>query len=174
VTAVPFNVNDAILRRAFLERLFPGILDTLNGECKARWGKMSAQQMVEHLLYTFEISTGKLEVPCFTRENLLERARRFLYTDSPTPQNFKNPLIGESAPPLRFSGLPGAVEKLKDESREFPKHFRENPRSVHVHPIFGPLGAGDWERTHYKHCYHHLLQFGLIEQSEPAATNSVS
>jgi hypothetical protein len=169
---IPFDVNDANLRRTFLSHLLPDALAKLSQTSIARWGRMSAQQMTEHLLYTFEISTGKLEVPCVTRENLLERAKRFLYNDNQTPRNFKNPLLGDGPPSLRFSCLTEAIERLKTELKNFPIHFREKPESIHVHPLFGPLGAEEWERAHYKHCYHHLLQFGLIGHSEPAVENS--
>ena len=46
------------------------------------------------------------------------------------------------------------------------ERFLDGPRSneqVSTHPIFGPIGYDEWHRTHYKHTYHHLLQFGLIE-----------
>ncbi len=171
---IPFNVNDADGRRVFFSRHFPDILGTLNDKCTARWGKMSAQQMAEHLLATFEISTGKLTVQCNVPEKLQERVKRFLFSDSHTPQNFKNPLLGEHAPPLRFASLGQVVERLEEESRAFIEHFRENPRSTHVHPLFGSLGAEGWERAQYKHCYHHLLQFGLIEHSDAHAENSVA
>lgn len=129
--------------------------------------------MVEHLLYTFEISTGKLTVECRMPEKLLDRVKRFLQNDSQTPQNFKNPLLGENPPPLRFAGYREAVDRLKEESKRFLEHSRENPQSAHIHPLFGPLGVEEWERAHFKHCYHHLVQFGLIELTLSPAANSL-
>jgi hypothetical protein len=32
-----------------------------------------------------------------------------------------------------------------------------------MHPLFGPIGAEEWTRVHFKHAYHHLLQFALID-----------
>jgi hypothetical protein len=29
--------------------------------------------------------------------------------------------------------------------------------------VNGALAHDEWHRAHYKHAYHHLLQFGLIE-----------
>jgi hypothetical protein len=170
MTTISFDVNDAQLRRDFLNHLFPDILANLDKNDIARWGKMSAQHMIEHLLYAFEISTGKLAVPCSIPEKFIDRAKRFLHNDSRTPLNFKNPLLGDEPIPLRYSNLAEAVEKLKAESRNFFEHFRETPETVHVHPLFGPLGAEEWERAHFKHCYHHLLQFGLIAQSGSGAS----
>jgi hypothetical protein len=50
VTAIPFNVNDAKLRRDFLENILPGIVDNLDVDTKPLWGKMTAQHVVEHLI----------------------------------------------------------------------------------------------------------------------------
>lgn len=164
--SIPFTVNDANLRHTFLDHIILDALVHLNEESRAKWGKMSAQHMIEHLLYTFEISTGKLEVPCKLQQRLIERAKRFLYNDSQTPQNFKNPLLGDDPLPLRFSNLKEAIDRLKMELKNFSIHFYEKPESNHIHPLFGPLGAEEWERAHFKHCYHHLLQFGLLERME--------
>lgn len=160
--SIPFNVNDANLRRTFFDNMLLASLSSLRNESKAKWGKMSARHMVEHLVYTFEISTGKLEVQCKLPANIIERAKRFLSNNSFTPQNFKNPLLGDNPAPLRFSNLSEATTTLKEELNNFRNHFQEKPESINIHPLFGPLGAEDWERVNFKHCYHHLLQFDLI------------
>jgi hypothetical protein len=118
--------------------------------------------MIEHLVWAFECSDGTIELPCRTPESLLERAKTFLRDNRQTPHDFKNPLLGENPLPLRFSSLVDAKAALRKELTRFVDHFREQPSAIHVHPIFGPLGAEEWQRSHFKHCYHHLLQFGLI------------
>ena len=46
-----------------------------------------------------------------------------------------------------------------------PSSSRRGPRLwPAVHPTFGPLAAEEWSRSHFKHVYHHLLQFGLLER----------
>ena len=59
-----------------------------------------------------------------------------------------------------------AKAALLGEIFRFIDHFHKQPDAVHVHPIFGPLGAEEWYRAQFKHCYHHLQQFGLIGQFE--------
>jgi oxepin-CoA hydrolase / 3-oxo-5,6-dehydrosuberyl-CoA semialdehyde dehydrogenase len=164
MNAIPFDVNDSKLRETFFDRLFADCIAGLAENAPPLWGKMTPQQMIEHLVWAFECSTGTIELPCRPPENLLDRAKRFLLDNRQTPHEFKNPLLGENAPPLRFAGFGDAKAALSKELARFVDHFREEPDAIHVHPIFGPLGAEEWQRSQFKHCYHHLLQFGLISQ----------
>jgi oxepin-CoA hydrolase/3-oxo-5,6-dehydrosuberyl-CoA semialdehyde dehydrogenase len=163
--AIPFDVNDAELRKKFFDQLFAECIASFAENTTPLWGKMTPQHMIEHLVWAFECSTGNLEVPCRTPANLLERAKRFLYDNRPTPHEFKNPLLGENPPLFRFPGFAEAKDALYKEVARFIDHFREQPNAIHVHPLFVPLGAEEWQRSHFKHCYHHLLQFGLIDQA---------
>ncbi len=162
--AIPFDVNDEKLRKKFFDQLFNDCIASLDENIPPLWGKMTPQHMIEHLVWAFECSTGILEVPCRTPANLLERAKRFLYDNKPTPHDFKNPLLGEIPPPFRFTNFADAKDTLYKEAARFVDHFREHPNAIQVHPVFGPLDVKEWQRSHFKHCYHHLLQFGLINQ----------
>ena len=164
MTAIPFDVNDDKLRETFFDQLLTDRIVCLAENAPPLWGKMTPQHMIEHLVWAFECSTGTIELPCRTPENLLERAKTFLHDNRQTPHDFKNPLLDENPPPFRFSSFADAKAALHWELTRFVVHFREHPIAIHVHPIFGPLGAEEWQRSHYKHCYHHLLQFGLINQ----------
>ena len=165
MTAIPFDVNDGELRRLFLRQLFTDSISRLTETAPPLWGKMTAQHMIEHLLWAFECSTGTIDLPCSTPANLLERAKRFLHDNRQTPHSFRNPLLGENPPPLRCNSFEEAKAALLDEVTRFGDHFRQQPNATHVHPIFGPLGAEEWQRSHFKHCYHHMQQFGLIDES---------
>ncbi|NWF88526.1 MAG: hypothetical protein HXY50_03595 [Ignavibacteriaceae bacterium] len=164
MSSIPFDVNDDNLREAFFEHHFFDALAVLTEHSAPQWGNMTAQHMVEHLMWAFRLSTGGVEVACHTPVHILERMKRFLYDNRQTPRNFKNPLIGETPPPLELSSLAEAKSALEEEVNNFKKHFVEKPNAFHVHPIFGPLNGIEWYRAQYKHCYHHLLQFGLIQE----------
>ena len=164
MTAIPFDVNDDKLRETFFDQLLTDRIVCLAENAPPLWGKMTPQHMIEHLVWAFECSTGTIELPCRTPENLLERAKTFLHDNRQTPHDFRNPLLGENLLPLRFPSFADAKAALRKELTRFVDHFREQPSAIHVHPIFGPLGAEEWQRSHFKHCYHHLLQFGLINQ----------
>ena len=163
---IPFDVNDYNTRSNFFDKVVIDCITNLPEDANSLWGKMTAQDMIEHLIWAFECSIGVIEVPCRTPENLLERAKRFLYDNRPTPQNFKNPLLGDDPLPHRYSTYSEAKGVLLKNVDAFNKYFIEHPKAVHTHPVFGSLGAEEWQRSQYKHCYHHLLQLGMINNSE--------
>jgi hypothetical protein len=162
----PFEVNDSNIRNIFLEEKFFNAVSAINKEAKALWGKMSSQHMVEHLLWSFEISTGTTEVICRIPVHMLDRMKKFLYQNSPTPFNFKNPSLGEEPPGLRFPGISEALSALESELEKFLKNYNKNPEMIFIHPLFGEINLEEWHRSHFKHCYHHLLQFNLIKKPD--------
>jgi len=66
-------------------------------------------------------------------------------------------------PPLKHKDFSAARAALEEEIAAFWSELAEHPEALYVHPLFGPIGAEEWSRTHFKHGCHHLLQFGLIE-----------
>jgi len=171
-----FDVNDALLRKDYLAEVLPSALERLEEQSLPKWGVMTAQQMIEHLLSVFEVSTGKIFVALQTPEHLLPRVKRFLYDNRPTPMGVKNPILGDAAQPIRFRTFDLAREAVLGSTRDFHTHFITNGHAEYVHPLFGSLGFEEWERVHYKHCFHHLLQFGLIKEttSEYVVTNNTN
>ena len=161
---IPFDVNDPKNRRNFLEHGITDSLAGLTGGQSPLWGNMSAQNMVEHLLWAFEASTGKIDAHRDIPEAVILRAKKFLFDNRPSPHEFKNPLLGSQPPPVRFATLDEAKFAFQQELHAFLDAVDRSPGIVRDHPIFGPLNAAEWERTHFKHCYHHLLQFGLIRE----------
>jgi oxepin-CoA hydrolase/3-oxo-5,6-dehydrosuberyl-CoA semialdehyde dehydrogenase len=158
-----YDVDDSALRDSFLRAVFFGALDPLRPDHRPRWGRMTAQQMVEHLVWAFELSTGRAQVECSIPDDQLPRMKRFLYHNRPSPPEFMNPALRDGLPALRFPGIPDAAAALQVEVDRFLHHARTSPTAIHTHPVFGPIGIEDWSRTHFKHCAHHLQQFGLLE-----------
>ena len=158
-----FDVNDAELRESFLRRELVRAVERLGQASSGRWGRMCAQEMVEHLIWAFELSTGQARTECPVPEAEGPRMKKFLYDNRPTPREFMNPALAAGLPPLRYGSLSEATRAL---ARELGR-FIDGPRSseqLYTHPIFGPIGYDEWHRTHYKHTHHHLLQFGLIQE----------
>jgi hypothetical protein len=163
MAAMPFDVNDAALREAFLRHLMLEALARLAEDAPAAWGRMTAQQMVEHLAWVFAVSTGRDRVECPVPEPERERMKPFLRSNRPSPREFMNPVLVGGLPPLRHPGLAEAKASLRVEVDCFLQHSLAAPDALHVHPVFGPIDAEGWSRTHFKHGFHHLLQFGLVE-----------
>lgn len=162
---VAFDVNDSQVRESFLANQFVEAIAGLEEHTPPLWGNMSAQHMLEHLMWTFQCSTGTIELPCRTPENLLDRTKRFLSDGRETPRHLKNPLLAEMPMPLHFANYAEAKVNLRKELDSFVDHYREEPKAIHIHPVFGPIDGDGWHRAHFKHCCHHLLQFGLIDKA---------
>jgi oxepin-CoA hydrolase/3-oxo-5,6-dehydrosuberyl-CoA semialdehyde dehydrogenase len=160
---IPFDVNDADLRETFFRRLLFEALVRLRDDARPRWGRMTAQQMIEHLLWAFELSNGEAHVECPIPESQRPRLKPFLHDNRPTPREFMNPVLMTGLPPLRHKSLAEAVASLHTAVARFVRQTASTPDATHMHPVFGPIGMEEWARSHFKHSYHHLLQFGLVE-----------
>ena len=161
---VPLDVKDADLRDRLLSRLLPDALRALREDAKPAWGAMTAQQMVEHLAWVFEISIGQATVECSVPEARRERWKAILFDAAPLPVEFRNPALVAGLPPLRHRDLTEARAALAQVVAQFLEQSRAMPAATHIHPVFGPMNAEEWSRSHFKHVYHHLSQFGLIER----------
>jgi hypothetical protein len=160
---IPFDVNDRELRARFFRRHLAEALGALEEAAPPRWGAMTAQQMVEHLGWGFEISTGRATVECTVPEARRARLKPFLFDNTPMVHDFRNPALAAGLPALRHGRLPEARAALAVEVDRFLDHERSAPDAVHTHPVFGPITVEEWARAHFKHGYHHLWQFDLIE-----------
>lgn len=163
---VRFDVNDPKGRDAMLSDTLPRALEGLTAGATALWGGMTAQQMVEHLLWGFEASTGVIDSACPTPEEKRAQVRPFLYSNRSMPHGFESPLLKAGLPVLRFASLPQACAATVAAAQVFLGQSDAERAMLRAHPLFGPLDGELWSRNHFKHCVHHLLQFGLIEVDE--------
>lgn len=152
-------------RDAFLRRAVPRGLARLSPSTSPVWGDMSPQQMLEHLLWAVEMSTGRHPVDAGERTPEHVRLLDFLESETATPRGYMNPLLVDGLPPLRFQDLDEARVRLLGEVQGF-LDLPEDARPERGHPIFGPLTWDQWHSAHYKHFLHHLSQFGLVDDSE--------
>jgi len=163
---ISFNVNNRETLRHFLMHTVMEAIGRLDEGCQSRWGKMTARQMVEHLIWAFELSNGQSKIICDLPREQQARRKMFLYNNQPTPHEVPNPELENGLPPNRYIDLEEAREKLGEQVHAFMKKLTDNHLFEYDHPIFGKLNREDWERAHYKHTFHHLLQFGLIPDPE--------
>ena len=136
----------------------------LSADTVGSWGKMNAQQMVEHVTAFFKVSTGKIKFDLVTPVEHLPKYKEFLLSDKEFRENTKAPdsVIGEEPLPLRYANLEEALEKLTAAIDEFENYFKTDLNKKTLHPVFGELNFKEWVLLHYKHVTHHLKQFGLL------------
>ena len=159
-----------IVSSAFLFA-YIGIMDTqeinsrlqlLTKDSQAKFGKMTAQHMVEHLILTFKISYGRIKIPHFEpNERQAKEKAGLLYTEMEFPIGIKAPGLPEELLPLRYSNLEEAQHELIKTIEAFNHFFEENPSQEIIHPRLGMLNHEEWKTFHQKHLSHHFKQFGI-------------
>lgn len=148
----------------FISKEYTPLLLNLPGDAAGKWGKMNAQQMVEHVTAFFLVSSGKIKFPLVTPVEHLPKYKEFLLSDKQFRENTKAPtgIIGEEALPVRYANMKEAIEKLEASIAAFEEYFKEDAEKKTVHPVFGELNFEEWVLLHYKHVMHHSRQFGLV------------
>jgi hypothetical protein len=113
MTRVPFDVNDADARSRFFRHDLAQALAALDADARPGWGAMTAQQMVEHLQWGFEVSTGRVTLECAVPEAKRARSKPFLFDDTPMRHEFRNR-------PWRQASLPCATRACPRPGRPWP------------------------------------------------------
>ncbi len=141
------------------------ILSGLTENTAPNWGKMSPQQMLEHLETTLYYSIGKPEAgKIFTPEEHLEKYQDSLYNFRKMPKDFPAPFLPEDGtlPELKHKNIDAAKTAFLEALKEYGIYYKENQLAEHMHFVFGKLNKEMMELMHRKHFTHHFEQFGLI------------
>jgi len=139
-------------------------LAKLTEDTKATWGTMSAQHMIEHLEYTYRISSGEIQdFDIATPEKILEKVHETLYNYRKMPQEYGFPLAAESKiEELIHPDLATAKSKMLAARSEYLEFFKENPEARTKNVVFGELNKFEWSLLERKHLNHHFEQFNLL------------
>lgn len=127
-----------------------------------KFGIMTPQHMVEHLILTLKISNGRIKIPDFEpTEKQLVQKNALIHTEMKFPIGAKAPGLNDQLMDLRFPSLEAAKEELIKSIQGFEDYFSQNPEATPTHPRFGKLTQNEWIIFHRKHIDHHLGQFGV-------------
>ena len=137
-------------------------LENLKADSKAKWGTMTAKQMLLHLIQSskmMHLGITKLLI----KEKYTEKAIAFLYADKPISKGIEIPKdIGYNFK----DGITEDVEQLKKELIESTNTmliFLTNKTDFKaIHPFFGEMNSEQWLLFQKKHFTHHLSQFNLL------------
>lgn len=160
----PMTIDE---KAQFLRQQFVPLLQSIPTETVPLWGKMTAQQMIEHFSDYLQIHSGKAaHTEVVTPPEQLEWMRNFLESDKPFRENTKNPLMSELPAPVRNPSKEAAVKELGEELAYFFTVFKKNNLQATRNPFFGDLNYEQNIQLLYKHALHHLKQFGLTINAE--------
>ena len=148
------SLLDANTRERLLVRLY-----RLTPDARPKWGRMTVERMLAHLSDSLRIAFGEIDAGPFKPGFLSTRFGRWLAIDSPLPWGHSRIL----AAPAFFTTEPTGFNADRDRLRTLIERFwRAEPCARWgVSSAFGPLSAEQWARLCYRHCDHHLRQFGV-------------
>jgi hypothetical protein len=145
------SLSDARARQELLARL-----ERLTPDATARWGKMTAPQMLAHVADWMLMAKGELKTAAKKRPLRYPVIKQLVIFWLPWPK-----------------GVPTAPELLGRKSSEWAieraavrKHVQSfenrDPKAAWPdHPAFGKLTARAWGVLGYRHTDHHFRQFGI-------------
>ncbi|MDA0987265.1 MAG: hypothetical protein O3A55_06690 [Bacteroidetes bacterium] len=140
------------------------LLQKLNSTDKPIFGIMTPQHMVEHLIFTLQISNGEKEIELYYNQEKADKFKRItIYSDRELVRGFKSPALPkDEVLPLAFQNLEIAINNLKTELIKFDSYFKINQNSKPINPVMGELNFKEWIIFHNKHFTHHFKQFNLL------------
>lgn len=137
-------------------------LSVLKENSKPLFGKMNAQQMIEHLSAVTQIANGNWNINVFVSDDKTTRRKPFLDTENELQTGFKASFLAEEPNLLKFNSIDEAVNDLINQINLFVKVFTDDKNRKVVHPFFGELNFDYWKKFQVKHFTHHFKQFDLV------------
>ena len=129
-------------------------------ESQARWGRMSAHQMICHLCDAFRMATGHKSVSSSTSV-MQQTIVKWLALYVPLRWPAGIPTIPEIDQELGGTGpLDFAEDVVQLEALLESFATRTHTADWRAHPILGRMSEAAWLRWAYLHVDHHLRQFG--------------
>lgn len=127
------------------------------------FGKMTPQHMLEHLIITLKISSGRINLPKFEPTEISKKQKKaLLKTKMLFPKDILAPGSNGELIPLKLTNLEDAKQAFIIALEQFGQYHILNPTVKPVHPRFGPLTHQEWCIFHEKHIAHHFSQFALL------------
>jgi oxepin-CoA hydrolase/3-oxo-5,6-dehydrosuberyl-CoA semialdehyde dehydrogenase len=146
----------------FFNTSLTNALKNLKEDSKAKWGTMTAKQMLIHLIQSSKMMHFGNNT-LLIKEEYVEKAIAFLYSD----KAIKKGLVVPNDIGFNFTNNNNEdIEELKAElinsSNNMINFLIENTDFKAIHPYFGELNTKQWILFQKKHYSHHLSQFGLL------------
>jgi hypothetical protein len=132
-------------------------LERLTARQARRWGRMSAPQMVAHLLEVTGAVVAGRPIPGPPRRPSRMLKLAALYLPLPWPRGIRSGTDPASRPLADC-----AFDADRRRTIGVLRDLAAAPERTLLadHPLFGPMTRRDWHRWAYLHCDHHLRQFG--------------
>jgi len=150
------NLAETDVRTSVLDRIA-----ALQPGSKARWGRMSAHQMICHLVDSYRVPMGEKSASPAT--HLLNRTV-IKWVALNVPMHWPKGVPTRPEIDQHVGGTrPSEFERDRRELADLIRRFSSPPHDFqwHPHPMFGMMRNSEWQRWGYLHADHHLRQFGV-------------
>ena len=134
-------------------------LESVRPDSAARWGRMSAHQMICHLGDAMRVAANQKTVGSVggrLERTLIKWIALYLPVRWPTGVRTVTEIDQESGG-TKPQDFVSDVRELESRLRRF---VDDEQTMCPMHPIFGPMSRQAWLRWAYLHADHHLRQFG--------------
>jgi len=148
---MPKSIWNEHTRRALLERL-----ERLAPEARPRWGKMTAPQMVAHLMNWARMAEGEVTTKTIPHPLRYTPLKQLVIYWLPWPKGVPTAPELVAREPEEWEAETAALRAhigsfdTADAKAEWP-----------LHPAFGKLTPRAWGVLCYRHIDHHFRQFGV-------------
>jgi len=137
------------------------LLSILQPQTPALWGRMNAQNMIEHLVEAVEYTNGKRVAELQVPVDMADKQRKDLVNSDFVIPNDVAGYLPDATKAKRFKDLSTAIDELNNELDTFETFFKTEGATA-IHFEFGPMNHREWIIWHGKHFTHHFKQFGLL------------
>lgn len=147
------SIFDQATREEVIQRI-----EGLSSDCKAHWGKMHVAQMVRHCAQCEEYYHGNIVV----KRSILGRfigkiaLKGLLKDESSVLQR-----NASTSPIFRVEEKNVDLEREKSRWKSLIERYASYDKDAFTHWFFGPMTKNQLGQFIYKHCDHHLRQFGV-------------
>ncbi len=159
-----YNFRDQSEISTFFDKEVYACLEKLQVHSPARWGILTPQHMLEHLMSYLFLSTGEqvMEKVIKDKDKQAE-AKSIILNDKLLPKRVRIPgMEPKQLMPLKFADIEQSKNMLKDVLIYTLNHLEQHPEQVIAHPFGGEMSVNEWRIFHYKHFVHHFRQFDLL------------
>ncbi len=151
-----------VKHKDFFEKDLPQFLQNLAANQAPRFGLMTAQHMVEHLLMTMKTSVKRYGEPEDPPTKGQVGFKAFITKGAPIEHRPSDKTKAD-LPELKYANLEEAINKMPEAVSRFYTHYEANPEFRCYNKFMGELGFDELELFHYQHFRFHLHQFHLLE-----------
>ncbi len=149
--------------QSFLKGDALSLLQDLKEDAVAKFGILTPQHMVEHLIWVTKTTIGRKGEPegAPTKSHLY--FQKFINDGAIFQYRPKEGASSADLKPLKYGSLQEAIAQVAPAIDRLYQYYEENPGAMAYNPIMGELTQAQLELFHAQHYRWHLYQFGLIE-----------